>query len=286
MRWRLFPALMGILLISASCSKPKSIIVGSKDTVEQQLLGEIAAQHLEHRLGIAVKRQLALGDTRIAYQALLEGQIELYPEYSGVIVRDLLRERPGTEPEVVHEYARLELKRRSLLEYLNPLGFDSRTTLVIAAAGNESLKTASQAAASATRWKIGLSPDRDPSLPGLNVYPFQMGAPVHTMRSTALFVAMDEKKVDLVLTAASDGHLTSPKWQALEDDKKVFTPAEAAFLVRDDVLTGNPEARATLDQLAGKISLDAMRKMNAAVEMEQRPVADVAAEFLRSAGLN
>lgn len=286
MRWRLFPALTGILLILSACSKPKSIIVGSKDTVEQRLLGEIAAQHLEHRLGIEVKRQLGLGDTGIVYQSLLEGQIELYPEYSGVIVRDLLRERPGTEPDVVREYARLELKRRSLLEYLKPLGFDSRTTLAIAAAGNEDVKTASQAAASAIRWNVGLPLDREGSLPGLNRYQFQMVGPVRTMKYTALFPAMEEKTVNLVLTALSDGHFTLPQWKVLEDDKNVFTAAEAAFLVRDDVLTRNPEARGALDQLSGKISLEVMRKMNASVEIDDRPVGDVAAEFLRSAGLN
>lgn len=288
MRWLQFLALTGCFLILGACSRPKPIVVGSKDTAEQRLLGEIAAQHLERRLGIEVKRQLGLGDTRIAYQALLDGQVDLYPEYSGVIVRDLLKDTPATAPDVVHEYARLELKRKSLLEYLKPLGFDSRSALVIEAAGHESINTVSEAAAAPNRrWKAGFPLARESSLPALNQYLFQFGAPTRSMQSSAsLFPAMEEKAIDLSMTSLSDGHLTLPKWKALVDDKNVFSPAEAAFLVREDTLAAHPDVRETLDLLSGKISLEAMRKMNAAVEIDQRPVPEVAAEFLGSAGLN
>jgi len=58
------------------------------------------------------------------------------------------------------------------------------------------------------------------------------------------------------------------------------------LLVRNDVLTAEPNLRGALDQLTGKIDLATMRRLNAQVVLEKRPMADVAAEFLKAAGLN
>lgn len=128
-------------LLLTACSRPKPIVVGSKDSVEQQLLAEIVAQHLEHRLGVPVQRRFGMGDTRIVHQAMLNGDVSLYPEYSGLIVSELLRETPGTEASIVFERARSEMKRVELLEYVAPLGFDAPTALVVRAAGNEAIST-------------------------------------------------------------------------------------------------------------------------------------------------
>ena len=78
------------------------------------------------------------------------------------------------------------------------------------------------------RWSIGVNREiqnRVTGLPALKLYPFQMGAPVQAMKLSELFPAMDKNMVDLVATTNSDGHFTSSKWKALEDDKNVFPSA-------------------------------------------------------------
>jgi glycine betaine/choline ABC-type transport system substrate-binding protein len=282
---------MSALLFLTACSRPKPIVVGSKDSIEQQLLGEIIAQHLERRLNVPVPRRLASGDTRTVHQTMLDGGLSLYPEYSGLIVSEVLRETPNPEPLVTFERARQEMKRIALVEYLAPLGFNSPTALVVRREGNESIASATEAAASPTRWKVGVSyefQNRPTGLPSLNKYRLEMGAPLRSMKEEDLFKGMDDpdNPVNMVTATLSDAHLTLPEWKALEDNLYAFAPAEVAILVRDDVLAAEPNLREALMQLTGKINLETMRKMNARVVLEKRPIAEVAAEFLKSAGLN
>ncbi len=89
----------------------------------------------------------------------------------------------------------------------------------------------------------------------------------------------------MIAARATDGHLTSPEWKVLADDRKVFTSYQACLLVRQDKLAQTPQLKAALAELSGKFSADTMRKLNAQVDVEHRPVAAVAAEFLTKAGL-
>lgn len=286
----LFSLLSAALLFSA-CSKPKPIVVGSKDSQEQQLLGEIIAQHLEHKLTTPIERLLGAGDTRIVHQTMLDGQISLYVEYSGFIVSEVLRETPSPIANVTFERARQELKRVEFVEMLPPLGFDGTTALAVRTEGNEGIITVSQAASSPTRWKLGVSyefQNRPNGLPSLNPYGLEWGAPLRSMKEEDLFAAMDDKDrpVSMVTATLADAHFTLPKWKALEDNLSAFPPGEASILVRDDVLAAEPNLRGALLMLSGKINLDTMRKLNARVVLDKRPATEVAAEFLKSAGLN
>ena len=110
---------------------------------------------------------------------------------------------------------------------------------------------------------------------------------MRSMKADDLFGAFEDKNpVTMVTATLSDGHLTSPAWKALEDDQHAFAPEEAVILVRDDVFATDPNLRGFLTQLSGKINLDTMRKMNAEVALEKRPMTEVAANFLKSAGLD
>ena len=80
------------------CTKERPITVGSKNFTEQVILGEIVAQHLEHRLGRHVDRQLNLGGTLLVHQALVNGDIDLYPEYTGTALTTVLKLPPAHAP--------------------------------------------------------------------------------------------------------------------------------------------------------------------------------------------
>ena len=86
-------------LVATGCSRGPKIVVGAMNSTEQMLLAEIVAQHLEHRLGRAVDRHPNLGQTVNAYQALQSGEVNLYAEYSGSIVTDILKEQPSSEEQ-------------------------------------------------------------------------------------------------------------------------------------------------------------------------------------------
>src|SRR5882672_5350 len=124
--------LLAQALGSGGCgsNKPK-LIVGSKNFTEQVVLGEIVAQHLEHRLGRKIERKLNLTGTLITYQALQNGEIALYPEYTGTIQAEILKETPGTEASVMWERVRNEMHRIAQTEVFEPLGIDNRFVMVI-----------------------------------------------------------------------------------------------------------------------------------------------------------
>src|SRR4051812_35418641 len=89
--------LLSVAIMAAGCGRAPKIRVGSMNTTEQMLLAEIAAQHLEHRLGRTIERRPNLGQTVNAYQALQSGEVNLYPEYSGSIVTVVLKEQPSPD---------------------------------------------------------------------------------------------------------------------------------------------------------------------------------------------
>jgi osmoprotectant transport system substrate-binding protein len=270
----------------ASCSSKKPIVVGSKNETEQMLLGEIVAQHLEHRLGRTVQRRSGLGNTGVLYQAILSGEVGVYPEYTGLIESEILKEQANPDPQIVLARVRQEMARVAQTEILDSLGFDSPSAMVVRAASTEQIASLSDAANSPKRWRLGVSYEfqsRSDGLQDLALYRLPMDSP-RILDPKQLFVALANGDVDMIATRATDGHLTSD-WKILADDKKVFAPYEACLLVRKDLIASEPALRPALAELSGKISADTMRKLNAEVDVAGRPLATVAAGFLERAGL-
>src|ERR1700680_4008489 len=121
------------LLALIGCSKSGSdvIRVGSKNFTEQVVLGEIIAQHLERRLHQKVERRLNLGGTLLAHQALVAGEIDLYPEYSGTALVAVLKEPIQTDPAAVMGLVRAEYSRRFHVAWLDPLGINNGFAMVV-----------------------------------------------------------------------------------------------------------------------------------------------------------
>jgi glycine betaine/choline ABC-type transport system substrate-binding protein len=100
-----------------------------------------------------------------------------------------------------------------------------------------------------------------------------------------LFQALESKSVDMVAANATDGMLLSMDVKVLQDDKQAFPPYEAAIVVRLDTLEAIPALRNILSRLSGRISEEAMRKLNYEVDGKKRQAAEVAVEWLKSAAL-
>jgi osmoprotectant transport system substrate-binding protein len=158
--------------------------------------------------------------------------------------------------------------------------------MVIRAQGAEQIASLSDAAKVAKRWKMGIPYEfqsRSDGFQELASYRLPLDSP-RTLEPKQLFAALAKGDVDMIATRATDGHLT-PEWKILADDQKVFPPYQACLLVRKDLIAAEPGLRAALAELSGKIHADTMQKMNAQVDLMQRPLATLAAEFLAQAGL-
>src|SRR5947199_7604187 len=94
------------LLLAAACGRPARIVVASKNFTEQVLLGEILAQQIERRLGVPVERKLNLGGTMLAHEALVRGDIDLFPEYTGTALTAVLKQAPVADRAAALEQVR------------------------------------------------------------------------------------------------------------------------------------------------------------------------------------
>lgn len=271
----------------ASCGGSKTpVVVGSKNETEQMLLGEIVAQHLERRLGRKVERRTGLGGTAVLYQSILSGEVGIYPEYTGLIESEILKEQADPNPQIVLARVRGQMDIAQL-EVLDPLGFDSRSVAVVSAGGNPKVATLSEAAALDRRWKLGLTSEFQSRSDGLQeLAPYHLSlAAQRVLDPNQLYTALQKGEVDIIAAHATDGQLTSPDWKVLADDLKVFPPHDACLLVRKELIAAEPGLRPALAELSGKFTADTMRKLNAQVDLEHRPLAAVAADFLTQAGL-
>jgi glycine betaine/choline ABC-type transport system substrate-binding protein len=278
------------VLAAAGCGRSQPIVVGSKGSTEQTVLGEIVAQHLENRLGRKIERRLGLGGTLIAFQSLQSGEIGLYPEYTGAIETEILKEQPAKESALVFERARGEMGRVAQSELLDPLGIDNRFVAVIRSDDPRAAKvsTLGEAAEVTDGWKVGVSYDfqqRADGLPMLAAYRLPMLASVRSLEPNLVFKTAEQGQVTLIAANATDAPLELKEWKVLRDDKNVFPPYQACLLVKQDVLAAEPRLKGALAELSGKFTTEKMRQLNAQVELYHRPVAEVAAMFLAQAGL-
>jgi osmoprotectant transport system substrate-binding protein len=286
----LLPALAAALAIS--CAKPQAPLrVGSKNFTEQLILGEIVSRHLESRLpGVPIERRLNLSGTMFAHMAMQGGDIDLYPEYSGTALTTILKIEPIAEPSVVLERVRQEYRLRMRCEWLDPLGFDNSFAMVIRNedAAARQVRTLSQAAENG-EWRLGVGYEfqtREDGLPALNraYKPHWKGAP-QSMDLGLMFQALSQRSVDMIAANRTDGLLNQGGFQVLEDDKQAFPPYQAALVVRLDSLERVPGLRAVLSELSGKIDEATMRRLNFEVDSKKRTPGEVAAEWLKAAGL-
>jgi len=292
-RFRTAVAAVAILvaLVAAGCgNSPKTIVVGSMNSTEQILLGEIVAQHLEHRLGRKVDRRPNLGGTLNAYQALQSGEISLYPEYAGSIVNEVLKEQPAADASLIFERAKGEMKRLAQADLLNPLGMDNSFVAVIRADDPRAARvsTLSEAAAVSDGWILGASLEFQQltdGMPALTQYKLPMKAAPRSMDGDLLFKALEQAAVTMIVVHSTEGVLTQKNWKTLRDDRHLFVPKQACLLIQQNLLMTQPAVRPALEQLSGKFTSEKMRQMNAQVDVGHLQPKDVAASFLTQMGL-
>ena len=118
------------------------------------------------------------------------------------------------------------------------------------------------------------------------LYGFKLGrSEVKQMDPGLVYTALKNEQLFVGLTYASDGRIKGFDLQLLEDDKGYFAAYKATPVVRQEILDKNPKLAEQLNALAAKIDTATMTELNKRVDIDQEPVAKVAADFLKQAGL-
>lgn len=286
-------ALFIALLLTLSCGPPRKdlIVVGSKNFTEQAILGEMFAQQIEARTHLPVERRFYLAGSFICHQAILAGRIDVYPEYTGTALTAILKQNPSASPQDVYNRVRSEYEKRFGITLGAPLGFDDTFAIEIRGADARRLgvKTISQAAAYAPRWRPGFGyefMERPDGYKGLAAtYGLRFAEPPRIMDLGLLTRALKDGQVDLIAGNTTDGLIPALDLFVLEDDRHYFPPYEAVAVIREEALALHPEAGQALAELAGKISDQDMQQLNYAVDGQHRELKEVVREFLRKKGL-
>ena len=267
--------LLGLLFAAASATAGEETLrVGSKRFTESYILGEIIVQSVPGR----AEHKPGLGNTGIVYAALKAGSIDLYPEYSGTIAREILK--------LEGAFTLDELNRRLAPDGLGVavrLGFNNTYALAMRETEAErlSVRTLSDLAHHAGL-KLGLSQEfiaRADGWPALKRAYAMPQAPTGLDHGLA-YEAIAAGKIDVMDIYSTDAKIERYGLRLLEDDRGVFPRYDAVLLYRLDLPLRLPQAWKALQRLEGRIGERQMIRLNAAAELERKSFADVAKAFL------
>jgi glycine betaine/choline ABC-type transport system substrate-binding protein len=298
-RWALL-GLSAVLACATLAGCPKQpeglasmeeITVGSKNFTEQKILGHMFADLIDYHTDCLAERRVGLQGTLVCFNALCEGDIDLYPEYTGTGLTAILKEEVISDPQQAYEHVKSRFDERWNLVWLEPLGFNNTYTLTMREDQAEELGITR--ISDLARYADELKPAFDHEFlsrpdgydPLTRAYGFRFGEAPVELDPGLMYRALADGRVDVIDAFLTDGRIPAFGLRVLEDDRHFFPPYYAAPLVRREVLDAHPALRDALGRLAGQIDNEAMAKMNYEVDEEHRSAREVAHEFLQRRGL-
>jgi len=260
--------------MACAAAQAQTFTVGSKRFTESYILGEIISQ----TAGAAHKP--GLGNTAILLEALKAGSIDLYPEYTGTIAREILKSEERLDLAAINE----KLKPLGLAASI-PLGFSNSYALGMRRKDAERLgvrKVSDLPKHPALRF--GLSHEflgRRDGWPGLQS---AYGLP-HKPRGLdhgIAYEALAAGEIDVMDLYTTDAKIERYGIAALEDDRRFFPAYDAVLLYRADTPRRFSKEFEVLGKLESRIDAQTMVRLNARAELDKIAFADVAREFLGS----
>ena len=286
--WLVLALLVSALRLPARADPP-TVVVGAKNFTEGAILAELMAQAIERHTDAHVERRFNLAGTQVAFEALRTGGIDLYAEYTGTGLRDILGDASPVQ-NAAQALARVSdaFAERYNLLWLAPFGFNNTYVLMMRRDRAQALGIATLGDLAAHPLRYGMSHEfleRRDGMPGLRgVYDLNVASLVG-MEHDLAYSALAEGAIDVSDGYSTDAKIVTQYLTVLVDDKHFFPPYEGAPLLRRDLVTRLPGVVDALSLLAGRVDDDTMRRLNHAVEGENRNPAEVAGTFLQQLGL-
>lgn len=258
--------------------------------MEQLILGQMIAILLERKTDLQVVRNLNLAGTAVCQEALMNGGIDLYVEYTGTALASVLKKEAPPNPDDAFELTRAEYQTRFNLVWLPKLGFANTYALAVRSeqAQRKGWETVSDLQQDAGGLSAGFTAEfleREDGYPGLRErYGFQFGTALD-MDPGLMYGAVEGGSVDVVSAFSTDGRIAAYDLKVLVDDRRFFPPYDAAIVVRGELLEGHPEVRQALESLSGKLDEPTMQRLNLAVDRDKEAPKAVAERFLKETGL-
>lgn len=288
--------ILGLVIISmlfglCACGEKGTIKIASKPMTEQYILTEILAQLIEAETDYKVEITKGVGGgTTNIHPALVEGEFDLYPEYTRTAWLNVLK-KEEMEKDDDKLYASLQEEYDGMgLTWIGLYGFSNTYGLAVKKETVEQygLSTYSDLAAASGKLVFGGNPDYielETGFPRLcEAYHMTFKDTVQ-MEIALKYEALKNGKVDVINAFTTDAQLAANDLVLLTDDNVFFETFDAGTIVRKDTLEKFPKLQGILEKMNGLISEGEMQQMNYEVEVNGREDKEVARQFLESKGL-
>lgn len=280
-------ALFGAALVLPHCSSARgaAVRVASKNFGESIVVGEIYAAALE-RANIPVERHMNLGSTQIATAALLRRDIDLYPEYTGTALIDVLHLPPMRDAGALFTKVQGVYAQHWGITWLAPSPANDSQGLCVtqAAAAKYKVRTLSQCAKAAPQMRFAAIPEfvkRADALPGLQKFygGFQF-KDVKTFEIGLQYDALAHGDADVATAFTTDSQLDTNHLVLLQDDKKFWPAYNIAPVVSNAALVAHPQIKGVLDKISPLLTDAVVRNFNFQFNVKKADPADIAKAFL------
>ncbi len=263
----------------AVARQPGEVVAGSKVFTESVILAELATQTARHAGYPALHRD-QLGGTRILWNALRSGDIDLYPEYTGTLLQEILTAHAPADPAHLAD----TLATYGLL-MTAPLGFNNTYALGMKEERARALgiRTISDLRGH-PELVLGFSNefmDRGDGWPALQTAYRLPQHDVRGMDHDLGYRALSSGAIDVIDLYSTDAEIDEYHLRTLEDDLGYFPDYQAVYLYRSDLIDRAPAFVAALHRLEGQLPEANMVHLNARVKRDRIPEQVVAADFLR-----
>jgi osmoprotectant transport system substrate-binding protein len=274
---------------STSAPKPK-LTIGSKGFGESYILEQLYGQALKAK-GFPVTFKGNFGESELANKAIKSGKLDLYPEYTGVIVLDLAKAKFPKTPEATYATAK-KYEETQGLTLLNPTPFEDVDTFTVltSTAHKDGLKTMSDLKKVNPLTYAGYPacPTRITCLLGMKQIYGLNQIKFIPIGNISVYTLLDQGKA-----VGGDGFSTDPaqlnhkKYTALVDDKHIFGYQNVAPVIKKTLITGPNGALlvSTANAVSAKLTLPAMQAMNKAYYVDKATPTEIAHGFLAANGL-
>ena len=291
MKNRLLALFIGLVLLSGCESRKDTIHIATKPMSEQFILGEMLALLIEENSDLHVKITKGVGGgTSNIHPAMVKGDFDLYPEYTGTGWLVILKKDSLLPPDQLFSELQKEYSREYGLKWVDPYGFNNAYSLAVSneMAKKYNLKTFSDLALYPDLFTFGAEYDFyeiNDGYADLCAYYNLKFKKNLDMDIGLKYEAMKSGKIDVINIFTTDGQLSHANLTTLKDDKHFFPSYYCATIVREETLKEHPELEGILEKMNGILTDQEMADMNYKVDVEHRTEREVAVEFLKKKGL-
>ncbi|MFC9541092.1 osmoprotectant update ABC transporter permease/substrate-binding subunit OpuFB [Lysinibacillus sp. NPDC056959] len=269
----------------------EEIIIAGKLGAEPEILINMYKMLIENETDLKVQLKPGLGKTSFVFNALKSGSIDIYPEFTGTVISEFLKEAAiNNNQEDVYHQAQEGMVNKFDMVMLSPMKYNNTYALAVSKQMAETyhLQTISDIKPIQEKIKAGFTlefNDREDGYLGIQKNYGISLSNITTMEPKLRYQAIESGNINLLDAYSTDSEIRQYHLQVLEDDQQLFPPYQGAPLLRKETLEKYPEIETVLNKLAKQITDDEMREMNYRVNVDGQNIEDVAREYLIKAGL-